>query len=291
MFNQNCLVYVGEDGPYKVLSVHPNPWNETVVYKLEINSKSLLKYHGNPYFKESKLRKPRVGDVVEIEGRKGEHAIIGTFPGDKYFFKGSNVREIIPIHVSKLRRKMQTLRIRNKRELFKSLDSADNLWFKGNIHFDIPVAINGFIKASGDVTSTKDINVGLGIMAFGDIKVSGNLKSNWNITCNGNLKVMGCIESRLHITAERIETSWYILSQSFDVRCKSFRTKKLPFHRNYYSVLMPKFADIVNNAENCWPDLLKKLKPHSKEILAHKWHPLIHAQIEMFLGVKEIHKN
>ena len=106
-----------------------------------------------------------------------------------------------------------------------------------------------------------------------------------------NLSVSGMLVLKKIVVVKSIEAGGWILSLRFEITCKLLITKRLPFWRAYWAAMPPlrPWAKEILDEKNCW-DSLKILitKDQAKEIAAWDgWHPILRAQLEMFLGLRE----
>ena len=128
------------------------------------------------------------------------------------------------------------------------------------------------------------INTQAEFNALADAKGNVCVDSHLEFKCD--IKAGGSIEAGLDI-----EAGCDIFSFTFSVSCKTLTTKKsLPFWRNYYLAIPPlaPIRGVIADTDKCWDDIRVAAMPHTEAILAWDgWHPLVLAQVKMFLGVCE----
>lgn len=124
--------------------------------------------------------------------------------------------------------------------------------------------------------------------------VEGNLSVQCDLRIAYSLYVYSSlsIEAGGHIKAGGyIEAGGYIISFVFEIRATLLITKTLPFYRAYWAEMPPlkKWKDIILDRSKCWDDYTQApTKEEAKEICKWDgWHPILRAQLEMFLGLKK----
>jgi hypothetical protein len=106
------------------------------------------------------------------------------------------------------------------------------------------------------------------------------------------IKAGGFIEAGGSIRAGRsIEANKYIYSSTFDVSCKYFKTKTLPFWREFWASQLPlqKWKKEILDGRYCWDDL-KNLPTESEKMEIcdwEGWHWILKGHLECFFGLKD----
>ena len=105
------------------------------------------------------------------------------------------------------------------------------------------------------------------------------LGEGWSIKAGGFIEAGGSIEA-----------GGFIFSFVFDIQCKWFSTKTLPFWRKYWANMFPLRKwdrDILS--EKCWNELRKlPTKEEQKVICAWEgWHWILRGHLECFFGLKD----
>lgn len=155
----------------------------------------------------------------------------------------------------------------------------------------------GCVKSNGNIKVVGQINCRLSISASGDISAGSSIRSNWYIESGGNINVYGNISSEGTISAKEKITAWSVHSQNFEVKCKILKTLGLPFSKSFWVHQLPLLKwkeDIINNDKTGWNSAeFKKyidelINLEEKEVICNweGWHPLLRAQLQMFLGIK-----
>lgn len=136
---------------------------------------------------------------------------------------------------------------------------------------------------------------------FGMIEVNGHvdvrglsIKPGWWLWVGGSLKVGEWLKvGRALKVGESLRVDTWLAAQSvesghFSVRCSELRTSLMPLWREFYLPMPPlkKYEAVIR--EECWYEIREALKPDAEGICAWEgWHPLIRAQLQMFLGLRE----
>lgn len=194
--------------------------------------------------------------------------------------------------------------------LYKDLDTEEDLEIKvdlfmhGKLVIDGRINAHGFLKSEklihtkGSINSNKYIQSDRAIISEGPIIAQDYIESQsfifsfeW-ISSQSYIKVLDSMQAIGLIETENIECS-NIWSNKNNIKCKSLKTRTLPFYREYYAglKLLKKYKRLIMTTRNCWDEIRQGIEEEDiKEICEWEgWHPLIKCQVEMFLGVKDIH--
>ena len=172
------------------------------------------------------------------------------------------------------------IELKSKEELKKYINAEGNLEFNDDvlIRFDLIFDKSILCKKSLYIKSGGSIEAGWSINAGGSIEAGGAIKAGVSIEAGGAIKAGGAINA-----------GDYIFSFIFDIKCKSLKTKRLPFWRNYWSAMPPlkKYSNQILEENLCWNDLRELTKKDAKKICAwNGWHWILKAQLEMFFGLR-----
>ena len=119
-----------------------------------------------------------------------------------------------------------------------------------------------------------------------------------NVYFDSAVEVSGKIEVKRLFTdagesikaGEYIKAGEWIFSFTFEIKCSTLSTKRLPFFREFYSDMPPLIkwrGEILSR--KCW-DYYKNMltKKEAEEVCAWEgWHWILKAQLEMFFGLKD----
>jgi hypothetical protein len=164
----------------------------------------------------------------------------------------------------------------------------------GSIKANLSIKAGGFIKAAKSIIAGGSIKADLFIKAGGDIKAGLYIKADLYLFIKADLfiKVGGDIEAGGPIKAGgSIEVNGYIYSSTFDISCKHFKTKTLPFWRGYWAEMPPlqKWKKEILDYNYCWNDL-RNLPTKSEKIEIcgwEGWHWILKGHLECFFGLKD----
>jgi len=190
------------------------------------------------------------------------------------------------------------IELKSKEELKKYINAEGNLEFNDDvlIRFDLIfdksilckkslyIKAVGSIEAGWSINAEGSINAGVSIEAEGAIKAGGSIEAEGSIKAGGSIEAGGAIKA-----GGAINAGDYIFSFIFDIKCKSLKTKRLPFWRNYWSAMPPlkKYSNQILEENLCWNDLRELTKKDAKKICAwNGWHWILKAQLEMFFGLR-----
>lgn len=143
--------------------------------------------------------------------------------------------------------------------------------------------IDGDLIVEGDLSFEPEGGCGT-IEVTGAIRCKNlRVKPGWSIRAGRYIDAGGYIHAGGDIDADGL-----VFSAVFELSCSQLKTGKVPFWREYYLVcpILQKHHKVIR--ERCWDAIREALKPEAKEICAWEgWHPIVRAQLEMFLGLRE----
>jgi hypothetical protein len=172
------------------------------------------------------------------------------------------------------------------------LEVRGNIKTDGSIKANLSIKAGGFIVASGSIIAGGSIKADLFIKVGGDIKAGLYIKADLFIKAGGDIETGGDIEAGGPIKAGGfIEVNGYIHSFVFDISCKYFKTKILPFWREYWASQLPlqKWKKEILDDNYCWNDLRNlPTKSEKMEICRWEgWHWILKGHLECFFGLKD----
>jgi len=197
---------------------------------------------------------------------------------------------------------MNNIIIDDQKEFDALKDEHSNVSVSASLILNCNIKTTGSIEAGGYIEAGEYIKAGGSIEAGVYIEAGGHIEAKGYIEAGGSIKAEGSIEAGVYIEAGwlieaggsikaggSIEAGEWILSGFFHISCEQLKTKTLPFNRYYYSKMpyMAKWKEKIEDDSLCWNELRDAFREDAAEIIDQPWHPIIKAQIEMFLDIKD----
>jgi hypothetical protein len=193
----------------------------------------------------------------------------------------------------------------NSQEEFEKLLAENKNFINGNLvarecnlKTNSSIEVRGNIKADGSIGVSGDIKAGWFIEASGSIIAGGSIKAGLFIKAGWFIEAGRFIETGQFVGAGEfikagsdIKAGWYIHSFVFDISCKYFKTKILPFWREYWASQLPlqKWKKEILDDNYCWNDL-RNLPTESEKVEIcdwEGWHWILKGHLECFFGLKD----
>ena len=126
----------------------------------------------------------------------------------------------------------------------------------------------------------------------GGFRIDGHVIIMCDLTIAGFLRVVGSIKASDWIKAGgSIEAGEYVFSFLFSIKATALITSRLPFWREFWAEMPPlkKWREQILDDNKCWGDYKGLMSAaEAREVCKWEgWHPILRAQLEMFLGLKK----